>query len=98
MKGLWFKIRDSVSDLLQRGVKYGVWFRTHYCVKCKEVITDNMKMNSNGCCPKCGYIFEGTIIDTVDGSARRIFKGRLGWWKETGFEYKWENGDKTESI
>lgn len=46
------------------------------CVKCNEQLSFNQKMNSDGTCPYCGNINEGSIVDTKKVLYARVYP----WW------------------
>lgn len=52
----------------------------HMCKNCNKVLTDNQKMYSDGVCPHCGALSDGTIVDSIKVSVEVPVKKRV-WWK-----------------
>lgn len=40
------------------------------CTDCKEVLSNNQVMYSDGVCPKCGNIAAGTSVDHIKSSEK----------------------------
>lgn len=57
----------------------GRWRTRHRCVGCREVLTDQERSYSDGCCPHCGYQTNSTFCHTVVEQVRPIRDGRWPW-------------------
>ncbi len=42
------------------------WHKEYACVECAGKLTWNQVMGSQGCCPLCGHITEGTVCDALE--------------------------------
>jgi predicted RNA-binding Zn-ribbon protein involved in translation (DUF1610 family) len=53
-----------ISELIARAVGTN-FVAEHQCLGCGEALTPNERLLSDGVCPKCGDISQGTICDTT---------------------------------
>lgn len=54
----------------------------YFCIACKEELTYNQKMDSNGRCPKCGFksASAGTIVSVKERAYRWVKVPSGKWW------------------
>lgn len=50
------------------------------CADCKTYLSEYEKMHSNGVCPHCGLITQGTICATVK-YAVPVGEAKKPWWR-----------------
>lgn len=73
------------------------WQVAHFCTACKQHLSDYSIFYSEGICPRCGNVSDGTICDDFK-RARRWIRTNSKWqfWKNVGhWEYKDEINEQS---
>jgi DNA-directed RNA polymerase subunit RPC12/RpoP len=72
-----------MTETVSKYILYTRWYAIYRCVDCNKLLSDHERMYSDGVCPYCGFRGENaaTIVDTKNGSARRVYEeGYLLWF------------------